>query len=57
MNHYRGDVSYDVYITAEEAALGTERTFAFHTARGEIRTITVQVPAGARHGDFVLVPH
>jgi DnaJ-class molecular chaperone len=56
MNHYRGDVSYEVWITPEEASVGTQRTFAFHTAQGCLRTVTICVPAGVRNGDFVLVP-
>lgn len=56
MDHYRGDVSYELWISATEATAGTERTFAFHTPHGQPRLVTIGVPVGARDGDMVVVP-
>ncbi len=56
MDHYRGDVTYELWISVAEAAAGTERTFAFHTPQGQPRLVAICVPAGARDGDLVVVP-
>jgi len=56
MDYEQGDVVYETTISHEEARTGARRTFAFHAPTGDIRTITVDIPAGVRSGDFVCVP-
>lgn len=54
MDALRGDVCYTAYISDEEARCGTTRTWAFHTAAGQVRAVTIAIPAGVRSGDYVV---
>ena len=49
------DVEHQAEITLEEAFSGTERSVQFHAPNGQLRTITVKIPAGVDSGSRVRV--
>lgn len=49
------EAEHTLVITREEAAAGTWRTVHFHSADGQVQTVTVGVPAGVVTGSRVRV--